>query len=895
MPPGYPQPPAYPGKAPWEGGHGAQHGHRDSSPSKRTQSPTSSTPTDLESQKSPREKKMSGTSLQESRQPKPYMKRAKTFNVPCTSEDYLNPSWSLQGHKSSSLTKINEGQLPPGERIVKPAATSQNDLYEMQNKPIPPAKDETDLGPSRAERIAQYKELRRKELAEIFGGMKPSSFESPLMEKQGKYEKKSRKESKEEKPSAIANLATAALPFAAIPSAKHTPTSGPASSRAVIASMHERGIFSPPPLMSREIGVFSPPPRVTHHEYGVFSPPPSLMSSNRTSPNILRSETSPAPVSDIQKPTVTRSKTNPESVPYPFALTPAQAVSAGVPSASGYLTSGHSEKSPFAPPVGGAAHMQPVMVGSETQATTSIVTPNTTSIVSVTASFKSPLSSSMTSVAASQAEKDHLIRRTGSLDRTDKRFKHYTPLSQRMQEKRDKLVEADIGRSSSLPRHSRSSRIGGDRQRLAEPPQLYTRSKTEPAIPENPASSPPAILPIQTVAPSMTTIGTQTPASIKSSMTNIDTRGKAEKGVQSPPPARTERFDKSVHRQSEHRKSEAQSDKSKRRNGVDPTINDMLDKISDIKSPTLSRHGIKPEVTLEITEKSKKDKLQNKAEVTSPVKQSTESFTKHSIQKTVDDHIREATSEKCPQGARPASDKEREITPPFPLTLNADVITAPSSRGPMLERRQKSHDATTNESKVKLTKSKSADVNKSIIQDLAKLEKQLGQSKSTKGDSKKSQPISSDTKKLSELKSYKQFVISPTSERKLAELSRKSPPKNQKAYLPEGQAQIAPSQKQISKAGTNKISNGNKKHRKLMREDSFNRPDSPVREPLPLPKDSVIGRIRKKRDLSSSSDDTPTMSPVVSPRASRRQKRQQAKTEGALLNVPGSPEKKYSK
>ena len=62
------------------------------------------------------------------------------------------------------------------------------------------------------------------------------------------------------------------------------------------------------------------------------------------------------------------------------------------------------------------------------------------------------------------------------------------------------------------------------------------------------------------------------------------------------------------------------------------------------------------------------------------------------------------------------------------------------------------------------------------------------------------------------------------------------------------------------------------------REDSFNRADSPIREPIPLPKDSVIARHRQSRSRhrvrqdSSSSTDSPH-SPVRSPRASPRSPR----------------------
>ena len=65
------------------------------------------------------------------------------------------------------------------------------------------------------------------------------------------------------------------------------------------------------------------------------------------------------------------------------------------------------------------------------------------------------------------------------------------------------------------------------------------------------------------------------------------------------------------------------------------------------------------------------------------------------------------------------------------------------------------------------------------------------------------------------------------------------------------------------------------RRQRLMRSDSFNRPDSPEVEPLPLPKDSVIVRSRLRRMDSSSSTDscsTPPRSPRVSPRMPRKPK-----------------------
>lgn len=85
---------------------------------------------------------------------------------------------------------------------------------------------------------------------------------------------------------------------------------------------------------------------------------------------------------------------------------------------------------------------------------------------------------------------------------------------------------------------------------------------------------------------------------------------------------------------------------------------------------------------------------------------------------------------------------------------------------------------------------------------------------------------------------------------------------------------------------------------KVMREDSFNRPDSPDYEPMPLPKDSVIMRYRlKKRDKSSSSssssssdtDEQCSRSPHLSPRVPHKKLFDAAKriSGGRSLDIPG--------
>ncbi len=86
--------------------------------------------------------------------------------------------------------------------------------------------------------------------------------------------------------------------------------------------------------------------------------------------------------------------------------------------------------------------------------------------------------------------------------------------------------------------------------------------------------------------------------------------------------------------------------------------------------------------------------------------------------------------------------------------------------------------------------------------------------------------------------------------------------------------------------------------RKLLeREDSFNRPDSPIREPMALPKESVIRRNRLPREcVSSSSSDgggggpSPQRSPRVSPRVHRKKKPGSgpATTGGLQVSASGS-------
>ena len=66
------------------------------------------------------------------------------------------------------------------------------------------------------------------------------------------------------------------------------------------------------------------------------------------------------------------------------------------------------------------------------------------------------------------------------------------------------------------------------------------------------------------------------------------------------------------------------------------------------------------------------------------------------------------------------------------------------------------------------------------------------------------------------------------------------------------------------------------RRQRLMREDSFNRPESPEPNPMPLPKESVIKRHRLHRTDSSSDTDSQSssqISPRLSPRARRKMKK----------------------
>ncbi len=89
----------------------------------------------------------------------------------------------------------------------------------------------------------------------------------------------------------------------------------------------------------------------------------------------------------------------------------------------------------------------------------------------------------------------------------------------------------------------------------------------------------------------------------------------------------------------------------------------------------------------------------------------------------------------------------------------------------------------------------------------------------------------------------------------------------------------------------------------LEREDSFNRPDSPIREPMPLPKESVIkrNRMRECGGSSSSSDGggggvSPQRSPRVSPRVYRRRKPHSSSSPGSGLQAaaPGAASHMFS-
>lgn len=81
-----------------------------------------------------------------------------------------------------------------------------------------------------------------------------------------------------------------------------------------------------------------------------------------------------------------------------------------------------------------------------------------------------------------------------------------------------------------------------------------------------------------------------------------------------------------------------------------------------------------------------------------------------------------------------------------------------------------------------------------------------------------------------------------------------------------------------------------KRRHQLTKEDSFNRPDSPMfHETLPLPKDSIIKRNREHcRDSSSSSDGSgsPQTSPYMTPRNLRRSKRCQDASKSGSATTP---------
>ncbi len=109
----------------------------------------------------------------------------------------------------------------------------------------------------------------------------------------------------------------------------------------------------------------------------------------------------------------------------------------------------------------------------------------------------------------------------------------------------------------------------------------------------------------------------------------------------------------------------------------------------------------------------------------------------------------------------------------------------------------------------------------------------------------------------------------------------------------QGQPNISSPSAIIKKSEPAKVSpkDSEKQKKKLNREDSFNRTDSPIRELMPLPKESVIARNRSRRqkyEESSSSDSSPT-SPRASPRQPRRHHRHggHGSAESAYLSPPG--------
>ena len=73
----------------------------------------------------------------------------------------------------------------------------------------------------------------------------------------------------------------------------------------------------------------------------------------------------------------------------------------------------------------------------------------------------------------------------------------------------------------------------------------------------------------------------------------------------------------------------------------------------------------------------------------------------------------------------------------------------------------------------------------------------------------------------------------------------------------------------------------------LISEDSFNRPESPIFDPIPLPADSVIKRNQQRRHSESSTDSETfiSISPRVSPRVARRQQRLAVCSDSSSLSL----------
>ena len=730
----------------------------------------------------------------------------------------LDP-WNLPTQKSSSLTRINESSPNPEQGISHGESISQKELHELyKQKPAAVTKGDNNLGLTRGERISQFKEQKRKMLGDLFGGHKSQSFDSGHPEKSRKDSnegKKKHKKSKEEKHSAIADLATATLPFfAAVPGSSQPPSSASQPGRALVSSLHQRGIFSPPPLMSREIGVFSPPPRV-QHEIGVFSPPQIASPTRGPSPNITRSSTTPVSNTEpIMKPTVVRSKTQPEEVPYPFALP--QKTSAPVPSASGHLTSGHSSRSPFvAPQPAGSSVSSAPYGGSGSRIAAADV--------QTTASITSPLSSSMTSISGRRGSTgSDDFRRTASLDRSDRLRRQQFAPAEGIPEGTDEGVQF-----SSLPRQSRSTHHGSDRSRLA--------THTEPVIPESAqAMSPPAVLPVQRTVPSMSTTGTQTFQERKlATSSSLDNRSTVDKGVQSLRSASLE----------------SHSPPSVRR--ADDTL-DISRSAVDVTDSSVQNLRVYPTGA---ADERRKGVLGSKS---------------RSFDQPFSTHMQsESIKNKHQLSVHPAEDHQREVTPPFPLTLHSEVRTVPSSQGPILE------------PVIKPNKVQETASSKPISDKHDRDQKPLS----------KTQLLRQQFLGLDVTNVPSQDKNIPVQSRSNEKAMRRSPPKLFKGPATGVQtpvAHIAPSQKQSSQKSSKK------ERQKLARMDSFNRPDSPVREPLPLPKDSVISRNRYGDNLASSSDSTPPSSPIMSPRMARRQKRQH-RGEGVSYSAAGEPGTKHKR